>query len=560
MAEKAARVLVVGGGSVGLSAALFLAHHGVETLLVESREGPSLHPRATGIGPRTVEFFREVGCEQAVDAAAVDMPRGNLGKITAVTLAEADLSTTMSPESRVGSARTGAAPPASPFGTLSPSVLRGTCPQSRLDAVLAAEAPKRGATLRHSTRLVSFEQDSDGVTAVLDGASGTYSVRVDHLVAADGARSEVRHALGIGTSGPGAMGKPKINVLFHADLGRYTKGAAFVNCTITTPEAPGLLMTIDGTDLWTFHTEYDPDAGQRAEDFTDERCRALIRAAVGDPTLGVNVISAQSWRVRGLLADRFASGRVFLIGDAAHTVPPIGAFGLNTGIADAHNLAWKLAAVHHGEADPALLDTYATERRPVASATLDQAMRRLADPKLHWASGPEAAAARIAAGVVHGPVVHMGYRYDSTAVVGARPELPSTQDLAADLDGAPGSRLPHMWLEQDTGPVSTLDLVRSRLTVLAGPAGEAWTSATERAAEIIGVDVAVHRIGTDTTVRDPHGLWPASTGLAADGAVLVRPDGFIAWRAPALPEQATAELTRALARVLGRPMPAADHH
>jgi hypothetical protein len=265
-----------------------------------------------------------------------------------------------------------------------------------------------------------------------------------------------------------------------------------------------MLVTVDAEKDWIFHTELGDEP---VDAFPPSRCAALIRAAVGVPDLAVEVLSVLPWRVRGLLADRFRAGRVFLAGDAAHAVPPLGAFGANTGIADAHNLAWKLAAVLDGAAGPALLDTYEAERRPVAALVLDQAVRRLADPRLHWEQGPAAAAARAAAGVVNAPVVHLGYRYDSAAVLGARPELPSTED--AVLDGTPGSRLPHAWLADG---LSTLDLVGSGLTLLTGPGGD-WPRTG---------DYDVH------VVEDED--WLRTTGIAGGNAVLVRPDHFIAWR------------------------------
>ena len=504
------RVLVAGGGTVGLSTALFLAHHGVPALVVERADGPSKHPRATGLGFRTLEFFRQVGIADAVEAVSVRRSAG-LGKISAPTLVTADLPDT---------------PPATPnspnvaASRHSPSVLRGTCPQDRLDAVLLTAARERGATVEYSTTLVSFEQDDTGVTAVLDGPDGRRTERADYLVAADGGRSEVRATLGIGTTGPGAVGKPLLNILFRADLTPYTKGHHFANCTITTPESPGMLVTVDAEKDWIFHTELGDEP---VDAFPPDRCAALVRAAVGVPDLAVEVLSVLPWRVRGLLADRFRAGRVVLAGDAAHAVPPLGAFGANTGIADAHNLAWKLAAVLDGTAGPALLDTYEAERRPVAALALDQALRRLEDPRLHWEQGPTAAAARAAAGVVNAPVVHLGYRYDSAAVLGARPGLPSTEDVV--LDGSPGSRLPHAWLTEN---LSTLDLVGRKLTLLTGPGGD-WPRTD---------DFDVHVVEDDE--------WLRTTGISDGGAVLVRPDHFIAWRGR--PD----ELAGAVARVLAR--------
>ncbi|WP_216215868.1 FAD-dependent monooxygenase [Amycolatopsis aidingensis] len=492
-------VLVAGGGSVGLLTAALLAHHGVPAVLVERRSGPSVHPRATGIGPRTVEVLRELGLDTAVDAAAVDL-RGGAGKAVARTVVEmgaGDVTTMPMP-----------APSADELDT-TPFRLRGVCAQDRLDAVVAADLARRGADLRWSTRLVGISQDAEGVDVELAGPHSRYSLRCARVVAADGTHSAVRTALGVGTSGAGDLGKSMINILFRADLRPHLRGMSFATCTITTPDAPGLLATVDGETNWVFHVACDVDGGERPEDFTHERCAAVVRAAVGDPDLDVEVRSVLPWRPRSCLADRFAVGRVFLVGDAAHTVSPLGAFGLNTGVADAHNLAWKLAAVHKGEAGAGLLGTYAQEREPVAAATLDQAMRRLADPQLHWGQGPEADAARAAAGVWAAPVVHLGQRYDSAAVVDPRPELPSTVDLAVALDGSPGSRVPHTWVDG----VSTLDLVASRWTLLVGPAGEQWLAAAA------DVGLPAHR------VRAP---W-----LPDDGALLVRPDAIIAMRATA---------------------------
>jgi putative polyketide hydroxylase len=509
--ERHVPVLIAGGGTVGLSAALFLAHHGVSALLVERQDAPSIHPRATGVGPRTVEFLREVGIADEVDAVAVDMSSGGMGKIGAVTLAGADL----------------AAEPPVPrqtverFGAVSPQVLRGTCPQSRLDAVLLRAAVERGADVRYGTRLKAFRQEEGGVAVDLEGET----VRADYLIAADGARSGVRTALGIGTTGPGDLGRQKLNILFRADLGRYTGGRSFVTCNITNPESPGMLVTVDNATEWIFHVDSDVP-------LPFARCAELVRLAVGDPGLDVEVLSALPWRVRGLLADRFRDGRVFLVGDAAHAVPPLGAFGMNTGVADAHNLAWKLALVLSGAAGPSMLDTYEPERRPVAAMTLEQALLRLGDPRLHWTPDPLGRELRAAAGALHAPVVQLGYRYDSAAVVDPDPRLPSTEDVALDLDGTPGSRLPHRWVSPG---VSTLDLIGSRFTVLSG--ADAWL----RAASTLGV--AAHRIALDG--------WPAAVGTGVDGAVLVRPDGFVAWRSGGVGADPVGELTSALSRVRG---------
>ncbi|MEU0505390.1 FAD-dependent monooxygenase [Nocardia sp. NPDC005998] len=443
-------VLIAGGGSVGLMLAVLLRHHGIKPLVVEAKPELSPHPRANGIGSRSMEILREVGLERAVNEAAVDL---QAGKITGRTLAEADF--TEGVEWKVKTAAE---------LTYTPARIRGTCAQSRLDRVLIT----RAGEVEFGVALDSFEQDPGGITATL---SDGRIVRTHYLVGADGVRSRVRQVLGIGVTGPGAMGPETTSVLFDADL---HPRQPFAMCHIEHPDAPGLLVTVDGEREWVFLTPLDT-----------EPTPDLIHTALGDPSVEVNIRSVLKFRGRGQVADQLSVGRVFLVGDAAHAIPPSGAFGLNSGIADAHNLAWKLAHVLRGDAGQELLETYHTERHPVALMTMEQAHLRFHNPSLHW--GKDMAEARKAAGAINAPVVHMGYRYGST-------ELPSTEDVTRNLDGSPGSRLPHMWVRDG---VSTLDLVGSQWCVLtADPA--------------VTADVPVH------VVPD----WPY-------GTLLVRPDRIV---------------------------------
>lgn len=541
MSEERVPVLIVGGGTVGLAAALFLTRHGVTPLVLERQPGVSIHPRATGIGPRTMEFLRQAGLERAVNDVAVDMSAEGAVKLSAPSLAEVDLSTV--PALSVTENSGGSGDP-------SPARIRGVCPQHRLDAVLLPAVRDGGARVRFSARVVDCAIESGCVTVTLDTGE---VIAADYLIAADGVRSTVRERLGIGVGGPGPLGEPATSILFRADLTPYTQGRTFVNCTITHPDAPGLLVTVDGEKEWIFHARTDSEQTDAASDVAVEQWQRVIRIAVGDPALPVEVRSVLPWRPRGQLADRFGQAgrsvdgaaehdRVFLVGDAAHTVPPLGAFGLNTGMADAHNLAWKLAAVLCGDAGPALLETYAAERRPVAAMTLDQAMIRLTDPTLHWDAC--AADRRAAAGALHAPVVHLGYRYDSAAVIDPSPALPSTEDVIADLDGSPGSRLPHQWL---AGGTSTLDLIRSHCTVIGG--NHRWIAAASDAATELGIRVDSHALAlADNAVRE----WFDTVGIGPDGALLVRPDQIVAASIPSAPPAPARLLQQLLTRILAR--------
>lgn len=486
-------VLIAGGGTVGLATAVFLGHHGVRSLVVERRATPSDHPRALGLSPRTLEFFREVGMRDEMDEVAVRSAQ--LWRAEARTVAEIDHDPVVRPPLPAGV-------------ELSPEDPRGHYPQDRLDAALIPAARKRGATIEFGVDVTGVEQNADTVAVTM---SDGRVIQADYLVGADGVNSTVRHELGVSTTGVGAIGDTNMNILFEADLVAHF-GVMPIMTQIDHPDAEGILLAV-GEQRWVLHVPLPPDGVM-----TEQQSSEVVDTAIG-ASVPVQVRSAIPWRPTVQLADEFRAGRAFLVGDAARTIPPLGAFGLNTGMADAHNLAWKLALVLDGQAGDGLLDTYHDERHAIAELVTRQALLRWENPRLHF--DPAAVQERAAVGAWNAPLVTMGNRYDSAAVIDPVVQLPSTEDLAASLDGAPGSRVPHRWVTPD---VSLQDLNESRFVLLTGPDAADWHAAAEKVATAQQFDL--HAISLTHASA-------AALRMETHGAVLVRPDGYIAWRTDA---------------------------
>ncbi|WP_030811876.1 FAD-dependent oxidoreductase [Streptomyces sp. NRRL S-337] len=530
-------VLVVGGSLVGLSASLFLGRLGVRHLLVEKHSATSHHPRGRGNNVRTMELFRVAGAERPIRQAASTLA-GNHGILQARSLT-GDEQEWLFKEIDPG----GGLARISPAGWC-------LCSQNDLEPVLVRCAREHGGDLRFSTELVSFEQDADGVTAELKSreTGERRTVRADYLIAADGPRSPVRERLGIGQTGPGDLFH-NVSITFRApELAEVVGDRRFIACYLTNPEADGALLPVDNERDWVFHAPWHPDQGETLEDFTDERCIDHIRRATGALDMAVEITGKAPWHAAERVAEQYGEGRVFLAGDSAHEMSPTGAFGSNTGIQDAHNLAWKIAAVLDGAAGPELLSTYEAERLPVARETSARASARSAEHSHPgYAPAPGAGGGR-QRGVL---TVALGYCYPRGAVVGADPELPVVPDQLR-MTGEPGTRAPHMWLTGPEGRRSTLDLYETAFTLLSGSDGDMWRTAAKGAVQRFGVRLNCYLIGTepdDDLAPEEGADWAEKHGTTPEGAVLVRPDGYVAWRAEgrvADPEAALAEVLEAL--------------
>ncbi|MEU6016865.1 FAD-dependent monooxygenase [Streptomyces sp. NPDC047515] len=532
-------VLIVGGSLVGLSASLFLGRLGIEHLLVEKHRSTSTHPRGRGNNVRTMELFRTAGAEPGIREAA-SVLADNHGILQAGSLTGDDqewLFKEIDPGG--GLARF------SPAGWC-------LCSQNDLEPVLVRLAREQGGDLRFSTEMQSFDQDGSGVDAALKNReTGEHiSVRADYLVAADGPRSPIREQLRIGRTGPGDLFH-NVSITFRSrQLADVLGDRRFIVCYLTNPAADGALLPVDNKKEWVFHAPWQPQLGETLEDFTDERCAEHIRTAVGAPDIDVEITGRAPWHAAERVAQRYASGRVFLAGDSAHEMSPTGAFGSNTGIQDAHNLAWKLAAVLKGEAGPGLLDTYEAERLPVARATSARASARSSEH-----SHPGYAAAPGVGGGRQGGMltVALGYRYVRGAVLGADPEQPVVPPRM-QLNGEPGSRAPHLWVRQAGERKSTLDLYEQTLVLLTDGADVVWRRAAARVADRLSVRLRTYGIGSGADLEPENGAdWAELHGTTSEGAVLVRPDGFVAWRSTGAAADAEATLQEVLTSLLHRP-------
>ncbi|HXS80483.1 MAG TPA: FAD-dependent monooxygenase [Gammaproteobacteria bacterium] len=533
-------VLIVGGSLVGLSTALLLARHGVQALAVERHSGTAIHPRAGHFQIRTIEILREMGLEAESRRKARETYDPEGGIIAVESLAGREVARFI-PNLNVG------VDDRSPTGRL-------FVDQDVLEPMLRRTAEQLGARLRYRTELTSFEQDADRVRAVIrDLDSGEErEVVAQFMVAADGNRSRVRKSLGIDMHGYGLLSK-SVTIYFEADCAPYLQGRNSGVFYVHNPTLRGffrlnlagqrgfLAVNCVGADVTR------DEAVNVSQGMNEERALELLRAAIGVPGLPMKVRQIVPWDAEANVASRFGSGRVFLAGDAAHVVPPNGGFGGNTGVQDAHNLAWKLAMVVKGQAGRRLLESYDDERRPVGAFTVDQAYGRYATRVV-----PERGKENVKP-IVDDLLIEIGYRYRSSAVAmgGDSADAPLVQHPDT-LRAAPGTRAPHLVIEREGKSISTLDLFGGPFVLLTGPDGGAWRAAAEEAAKALGVPIDVWQIGGKGGLRDVAGRFLEHYALGPAGAVLVRPDSFVAWRSDGSATAGAAALRRVLESILAR--------
>jgi len=542
MQNKSIPVLIVGGGLTGLGAALFLLKQGIKPVLIERRASTSIHPRARGFDVRTMELFRELQLDQAiVEAGKALAPAWGLyqGESLVEILKDID-------PAKLKVNHPINFPGLEKLAAMSP-VAGARCTQDLSEPILLQAAQERGADIRFNTKLLSFTQSKNFVTAYIqDTVTGQeQTITCQYMIAADGAGSPVRKALQAATSGHGSYGH-LLNVYFEANLGALVKGREFSICRITQPGLQGILTAINNSDKWVFHLYYDPAQGERPEDYTHERLEKLLQQILGMPEMTVRIISVLPWQPTVSVVNDMQHGRILLAGDAAHQMTPYSGKGAATGVQDVQNLSWKLALVLQQLAGEELLHTYSSERQPVGMQVAEMS-GALADDKglLDIPKFMKLVSSSANEYNLEKMITMVGlpdFRYTSAAIINDDHE-----GEPALLSAQPGTRIPHVWLQKEPQPISTLDLATKHLTLITDEAGKAWQRAADSVTEQLHIKLPVYIIKKEEPAYD---AWKEITSLQEGEVILVRPDGFVAWRRTLPATNAAGVLMEVLQKIL----------
>jgi 2,4-dichlorophenol 6-monooxygenase len=579
-------VLIVGGGGAGLTASMLLARHGVEHLLVSARPTTSDLPKAHVLNQRAMEVLDDAGVAEAI--ARRSTPAASMA-------ATAFYAGFAGPDPDYGRrlARLeawGAGGDDESWRAASPW-RQINLPQIRLEPLLKARADELSpGRVRFNHELLDLEQAEDGVRALVrdNGSGREYAVACEYLLGADGGR-RVPALIGVEYEGLGVVGQ-EATLHVSADFSAWAPDPDVLIRWIYSPQGGVLVVMVPmgperwgpDSEEWVIHVNYPLGC-----DRSNAEIEADVRAALGIGELPMEVHKVTRWSMEAVIASRFKAGRVFLLGDAAHRHPPTGGLGLTSAIHDAHNLCWKLSAVLAGHAAPALLDTYEAERKPVderncrrslenglnhfaTASALGVSPEASAQANLErlrrvWSVRPEDAEHRAtvlrllrAQSMEFSELnVEYGYAYESAAVVpdGSAAPQPLDDVRVYEPSTRPGAPLPHAWIDDADGRRRALkDLVApGRFLLIAGEDGEAWCEAASELAAAAGLPLDALRIGhLDGDLYDPRCAWLRQRGIEPDGAILVRPDRFVAWRQASGAADPRAQLAAALSRVLAR--------
>ena len=517
-------VLVIGSSMVGMTLSALLAKQGIrDCITIDKHAGTAIHPRAALFHPRTMQIYRELGLYEQMKQESYRHYDKHAGlynvESLAATLKGGRVSTFMKDINEW-------------IEDISPTS-RLFLTQQMFEPLLRKHATDHGAELWFSMELIDFQQDDEGVTALLQHVStgAKQLVRARYMIACDGNKSFVRNKLGIALKTHGLLSH-SLTIYFESDLGKYVEGRYNGVIYVNNDMIRGFFR-LDKTGregflvVNTYGKRGSDESRRPADGITNEKAGEMLRAAIGtDVEFEITLIAP--WRAVCDVAERFVSGRILLAGDAAHTVPPQGGFGGNTGIQDAHNLAWKLALVLQEKAGAELvIGTYQDERWPIAKKTVDQVFERYivrTDPELRTED------TEIEEEVPE-PHLELGYRYHSRALT--TKALDGITSNPRTAQAVPGSMAHHVLIittsqePEDAQPFPIADLLGSSFVLLCGHEANSWVRAghnLNREESSWLPDLAMHQLqpGTNKSFYEKYVISPS-------GCVLIRPDGFVAW-------------------------------
>lgn len=578
-------VLIVGGGASGLTASMLLSSYGISTHLVSRYAETSTLPKAHLLSTKTMEMYRELGVEDAI--RAISCPDENMryvGWYAGLAGQHADHGREILRLAAWGRGRQDM-----DWQVLSDNGYTNLT-QSRLEPLLRARAEEMAPGSIHFFHdYIGFEEVEDGLIATIEDRASRerYQVRAKYLLACDGGKL-VGPQLGVVMDGHPAVAT-NVSIHFSADLSTWARDPEVLIRTILNPDfgTPCVLVPMGPDEWgpksreWVFHLVAFPGDTVQYDDAT---AVAAMKLALGLPDLDPDVHLINRWPLDAVVASAFRVGRAFIVGDAAHRMPPSGGHGLNSAVQDAYNLCWKLSEVLSGRADDALLNTYEEERRPVAQRSVASAFQNWQNTKtlgaglgfspaaspednwravrLQWGEGPDAEAARRRAGEALANIlptynhinINFGYTYDRGALIpdGTQAREGAHPIFVYEPSTRPGHSTPHAWLEDGHDRISVGSLLgHGRYVLIAGEDGGAWCDAARAMAREQALPLVAFRVGTNTgDLFDYRFEWARRREIGPGGAILIRPDRFVAWRSMDLAEHPEATLSAVFDRLL----------